>query len=60
MNAERLGQFLADPQNHKYLSQPSVANLGNGHFVANCRVEAVADWLSFVQTYLATGTPNIP
>ncbi len=32
----------------------------DGHFVANCRTEAVADWLAFVQSYLTTGTPTIP
>lgn len=32
----------------------------DGHFVANCRVEAVADWLAFISSYLTTGTPNIP
>ncbi len=32
----------------------------DGHFVANCRTEAVADWLAFITSYLQTGTPTVP
>ena len=32
----------------------------DGHFVASMNPAAIADWTSFVQSYLATGTPTIP
>jgi hypothetical protein len=32
----------------------------DGHFVASMNPSAVADWVAFLQSYLATGAPTVP